>query len=160
VAFLPVLGLIIYAGVEGRRRAATDSQAAALAVARFAAVEQQQLIEGTRQLLVGLSQLAEVANHDGPRCSALFAEIRARFPAHTNLGAASPTGEIFCSALPMAGPVTIADRPYFRRAIDTRGFAVGSFLIGRVSGRPALPFGYPAIDRTGRLARSCSSRWI
>jgi two-component system cell cycle sensor histidine kinase/response regulator CckA len=151
VAFLPVLGLMIYAAVEGRRRAATESQAAALAVARFAAVEQHQLIEGTRQLLVGLSQLPEVANHDGPGCSALFAEVRARFPAHANLGAAAPTGEIFCSAVPMPGPVTIADRPYFRRAIDTREFAVGSFLVGRVTGRPALPFGYPAIDRAGRL---------
>ena len=151
VAFLPVLGLMIYAGVEGRRRAATESQGAALAVARLAAVEQHQLIEGTRQLLVGLSQLAEVANHDGPGCSALFADIRARFPAHANLGAATPTGDLFCSALPMAEPVSIRDRPYFRRAIDTRDFAVGSFLIGRVTGRPSLPLAYPAIDRAGRL---------
>jgi PAS domain S-box-containing protein len=142
---------MIYAGVEGRRHAATESQAAALAVARLAAVEQHQLIEGTRQLLVGLSQLPEVANHDGPRCSALFAEIRARFPAHANLGAATPTGDLFCSALPMPEPVNIKDRPYFQRVIDTRKFAVGSFLIGRVTGRPSLPLAYPAIDRAGRL---------
>ena len=151
VAFLPMLGLMIYTGFEARRRAATESQAAALAVARFAAVEQHQLIEGARQLLVGLSQLPEVANHDGARCSALFAEIRSRFPAHANLGAAAPNGDIFCSALPTPGPVNIADRPYFQRAVHTREFAVGNFLIGRVSGRPGLPLGYPVIDSAGTL---------
>ncbi len=150
-ALLPLLGLMVYAGVEGRRRAATDSQAAALTVARMAAVEQHQLIEGTRQLLVALAQLPEVANHDGPRCSALFANIRAQFPAQANLGAATPTGDLFCSAQPMAEPVNIADRPYFRRAIDTRQFAVGSFLVGRITGRPSLTLAYPAIDRAGRL---------
>ena len=150
-ALLPLLGLMVYAGVEGRRRAATESQAAALAVARLAAVEQQQLIEGTRQLLVGLSQLPEVVRHDGPACSALFAEIRTRFPAHANLGAATPAGEVFCSAVPMNGPVMVADRWYFRRATATRTFAVGNFLIGRITGQPSLTFAYPAIDRAGSL---------
>jgi HAMP domain-containing protein len=142
---------MIYTGLEARRRAAGDAQAAALSVARFAAVEQNQLIEGTRQLLVGLSQLPEVVNHDGPRCSALFAEIRARFPAHANLGAAAPNGDVFCSALPASGPVNIADRGYFQRAVHRREFAVGNFLVGRISGRPSLNLAAPAIDQSGRM---------
>jgi HAMP domain-containing protein len=47
--------------------------------------------------------------------------------------------------------VTIADRPYFQRALATRRFAVGDYLVGRITQKAALNMGYPVIDTAGKV---------
>jgi len=53
--------------------------------------------------------------------------------------------------VPIKSAINVADRPYFRRSIQTRDFAVGEFLIGRVTGKPALTVSYPSVDGRGVL---------
>jgi hypothetical protein len=51
------------------------------------------------------------------------------------LGAIQPDDQLFCSALSFVGPVTAADRLFFRRTFETRVFAIGEYQIGRVTGK-------------------------
>ena len=60
LAVLPALGLILYTAVEQRRLATTEVQENALRLARFAAADQDNLIEGARQLLIALARLPEI----------------------------------------------------------------------------------------------------
>lgn len=60
-------------------------------------------------------------------------------------------GNVFCSAFPLAEPVNIADRDYFKRAIATRDFSFGGYQIGRITGKPTLNFGYPVINNVGSI---------
>jgi hypothetical protein len=129
LAVLPALGVILYAASEQREQAVLEAQGRALSLARAAAEEQEQVIEGAHQLLVGLAELPSVRGHRAAECSSLFAAILKRFPRYTSLAAAKPNGEVFCSGLlTRPAAVNLADRLYFRRVLTTHGFAVSEYL--------------------------------
>ena len=48
-------------------------------------------------------------------------------------------------------PVNVADRAYFLSAMETRGFAIGEFQIGRITEKATISFGYPILDADGRV---------
>jgi PAS domain S-box-containing protein len=151
LAVVPALGLILYTASEQRRLAARTVQEQALRLAWTAATDHGQLTEGARQLLIALAQLPAVRGRDPAACSALFADLLKQYPRYANLAAVKPDGDTFCSALPLSGPVSAADRLYFRRAIETRDFAVGEYQIGRVTRKASINFGYPVLDEADRL---------
>jgi signal transduction histidine kinase len=150
LAFLPAFVLVIYTALEQRRLSAVEFQATAMRVARLAAVEHSHVILESRQLLTTLAQLREVRERDARACSVLVASLLAQREAYANLGAVDPQGEVFCSALPMAEATNVADRAYFRRAVETRTFAVGEYQIGRVTKRAAINVALPVLDREDR----------
>jgi serine phosphatase RsbU (regulator of sigma subunit) len=151
LALVPVLGLMLWTAAEQRRLAAAEVQENALRLARLASLDQERLIESTRQLLVVLAQLPEVRRGDPAACGALLAVLLQQYPLYTNLGTIAPDGNLVCSALPTSGPINVADRAYFRRALDTRAFAVGEYQIGRVTGKASVGFGYPVVADGGRV---------
>ena len=151
VALLPVLGLILYSNHEQRSLAVVAMQKDALRVVRLAASDQERLIEGARQLLVALAQLPSVQNHDPVVCSRFLANLLEQYPLYENLGAATTDGDIFCSAVPSATTASMADRPAFRRVLETNEFVAGDYIIARISGRPTLSTMYPVIDEAGRV---------
>ena len=51
----------------------------------------------------------------------------------------------------MTGQVYVGDRVYFRRALETRDFAIGEYQIGRITGKATLNFGYPVLDDAGHV---------
>jgi signal transduction histidine kinase len=148
LAILPALGLIFYVNVEQRRLEATRAQDNALRFARLAAAEHTQLIQSAHQLLAALALLPAVRNQDSAGCSALFAALLKHYPAYVNLGASRLTGEPFCSALPLAQPVSSAPYAWFQRTLDSQSFTVGEFQKSQATGNFALILGYPIRDET------------
>lgn len=151
LAIVPALGLALWTGLEHRRMAAAQAQQEALRLARIASSDHERLIEGARQLLIALAQLPPVRTRDTPACSALFATLLKQYRIYANLGAIEPDGDVFCSALPLSGPLNLADRPYFRRAMETGDFAVGDYQIGHITGKATVNFGYPLRDEAGQI---------
>lgn len=124
LAILPALALILSSAAERRRHEAAEVQEDLLRLARLAAVEHARMIDWSRQFLMSLPYLPSVARQDSRTCNALFSNILKNYPAYTNVAAASPTGEVFCSRRPLTHPVSLRDRPYFRRVLETRAFTV------------------------------------
>ncbi|MBI2879355.1 MAG: response regulator [Candidatus Rokubacteria bacterium] len=151
VALLPMAGLILSSALERRRAAATEVGESVLRLTRLATANHARVLEGARQLLVGLAHLPEVRERKGEACGPLFAALLPHYPLYANLGAIDPDGELFCSALPQDRPIHLADRAYFQRAVATRAFAVGDYQIGRATGRATINLGYPALDDEGRV---------
>jgi signal transduction histidine kinase len=151
LALVPVSALMVITDWEQRRITAAGVQADALRVARLAAAEQERFVAATHQLLFTLAHLPQVSADAPATCSSFLADLQRQFPLYANLGAASLDGEVFCSAVPMGRSVNIADRMYFRQAIETRGLASGIFQIGRVTDQPTINFGYPSLDASGRV---------
>ncbi|MBI3029234.1 MAG: PAS domain S-box protein [Candidatus Rokubacteria bacterium] len=143
LAILPASGLILYTVWEQRRQATMEAQEKALQLATVVSTDHERWIEAARQLLTGLARLPEVRRGDSRACSRLFADLLSQYRVYANLGAIDPTGNVFCSALPLTGPVSVADRPYFRRAMETRAFAGGEYQVGRITGKTTVNFGYP-----------------
>jgi PAS domain S-box-containing protein len=143
--------LILTTALEERRLTIGNARDRLLQLARLATNEHEQLIEGARQLLIGLTHLPQVQEHQTAACNTLFRKLIAQFPAYTNLLAAKPNGEVFCSSAPTFTPFNIADRASFQRALETRNFTVSEYLIGRISGKPVITFSYASPDREGSI---------
>ncbi len=147
----PALALIVYTFHDDQERAVVAARAEALRLAHLAALHQEQTIQGTRQLLIILSQLPVVLQCDGAACQGVFQALLPRFRGYLNLGLIAPDGTLAASALPPSGTVDLGDRGYFQEVVRTREFTVGEYQVGRVTGRPGLNFGYPVLDPAGQL---------
>jgi len=146
LAMVPALVLIVYTAAEQRREVIAGTQETALRLARLASTDQARLIAGARELLVTLARLREVRSRDSAACGELFKQLLAQYPLYANLGAADADGDVFCSALPSGGRINVADRAYFRRAVQTRDFSVGDYQIGRITGQATVNVAFPLVE--------------
>ena len=161
LAFVPAFGLVVYGSVQSQRQLASQVEAAALQVAHRASTDHEQLIAGTRQLLVTLTRVPEVSRADPMTCGAFFADLIVQQPYYSNLLSARPDGEVTCTAVPLPGPgpVNIGDREHFQRALRTRDFAIGQYLIGRIQRAPTFPIAYPMCG-LGPSSRTVPAGWL
>lgn len=149
LATVPLVALSSYNNLQQRRQARERAGEAALHLVHLARGNEQEIVEGTRQLLIALAQLPEVRGDDPQACSALLARIRDRSQRYANLGVIDRDGRVFCSAVPFSRPVLANDRAYFREALDEGIFSVGEYQVGRITGRPSVNFGYPVLQEGG-----------
>jgi HAMP domain-containing protein len=152
LALIPARGLGIYTAWEMRQDAQAEALRDAMRLARLASTAGERLIEGTHQILIVLARLPEVRMAHAAACSALFADLLKTYPYYSNLGAATPNGHVFCSAVPYEGVANISDRIYFQRAVNRRDFATGEYQIGRVTGKAVINLSYPVLDGAGQVA--------
>ena len=151
LAIFPAIGLSFYIAAEQRRLVIAEEQAQAAQLTQSASLEEAQLIDTTRQLLIALAQIAEVRQGNPAQCSALLAKLLDQYPRYANLAVATPAGAVFCSARPLNQPVNIADLSFFQHALQTKSFATGSYQVGRISGQPSIQFGFPILNGTGEV---------
>lgn len=149
LAVLPALGLILYSARQEHRLAGADAERRALRIARTALARYDRLFDGSRQLLKMLARLAAVRLGDPDACGAILAEMLREHPQYTNFAVARLDGEVFCTALPVHKAINIADRSYFRRAVQDADFSVGEYQVGRRTGKPTINFAYPIVGANG-----------
>jgi signal transduction histidine kinase len=149
LAAVPALGLTLYTNLEERQLRKALVYEHAMRVSRLVSADYERVIEDAQQLLVTLAQVPAVRELDRAACNALFVDLLAQRSLYANLGVIDLDGNIFCSALP--GQVYLGDRVYFRRALETRDFAIGEYQIGRLTHKASVNFGYPVLDDAGRV---------
>lgn len=150
-AVLPALGLTSYADWKIRRLMEAQAQETTLRLARLAAGDLVQVIEGARQLLVGLAQLPEVRQEDPAVCGKLFADLLRQYPHYMNLGVVDRNGFPFCSGRGSFGPADWTSFPHFQRTLSSRNFTVSDYLGGRFDDRATIIFSYPVIRDSGAV---------
>jgi serine phosphatase RsbU (regulator of sigma subunit) len=150
LVLLPWLALVLYTQAEERRTAIAHVNADAMRLIRIVTSNQAAQIEGARQLLTALVRLPQLREEPG-RCDALLTDMLKAYPLYLNLGLIDPHGNIVCSAVKMRGPVNVADRAYFARAMQTRSFVMGDYQVGRVTQLPSINYAYPVLDDGGNL---------
>jgi len=164
LAILPLLTLTLYSYFDQRARDVREVQRDELVAARNLATIQETLIRSTRQLLVNLAQIPQAQRRDRDGCNALFAKMLTQCPHYAALGAADPNGQLFASAPAASGPVNFTDRRWFQKAVQTRAFAVGEPVLGRISQKYSINLAYPVLDAAGRvqgvLTASLDLHWL
>ncbi|MBI4213004.1 MAG: HAMP domain-containing protein [Chloroflexi bacterium] len=148
---LPSLGLAWYSNVQLRASATADAQARATELTRLASSEHQRLIDEARQILITLTYIPAVRDRDVTLCNEQLAEILSWHPQYTNLLVVLPNGDALCSGTPLSGPVSLVDRKWYQRAMQTHEFATGDWVIGRISGKAALLTGMPILNEQGEV---------
>jgi two-component system, sensor histidine kinase and response regulator len=110
-----------------------------------------ELREGARQLLLALAQLNTVKTRQPGACSPLFSKLKARFANYGLLGAADTSGRIFCTSEPTSYP-SVADQPFFQRAMAQPGLAVGNYWVDPANGQRMIHFAERFEDDDGHIA--------
>src|SRR5262249_28602058 len=138
VSLLPVVAIQAYNEFDLRRSRQIEVQDQALRLAILGAAEQQQLVQGVRQVLIPLSELPAVKAKDVSGCNAYLSRIKRRYPEFLTFAAADMSSLFFCDTSSYPRPVNIGRRRYFHEAVESGGFTVGTFLIGQASGRKII----------------------
>ena len=83
-ALLPAIAIQAYNELDLRRDRQVEVQNQALSLAKLAAAEQQQIVQGIRQVLIALSELPSIKAKDTQGCNAYFSKIKQRYPGFTS----------------------------------------------------------------------------
>ncbi|MGD9765623.1 MAG: PAS domain S-box protein [Candidatus Binatia bacterium] len=151
LAFAPVLGVTVYRAYIEQAQRMSEMEASELRLARQVATTYEQVIQRAYEVLRVLAQLLEVRQLDASACNALLAELVRTNSQYANFSVARPDGEVICSGIPFTKPLNVARTQTFARALDTRGLAVGDYLLSLISGRPVLGMALPALDERGEI---------
>ncbi|HXF69651.1 MAG TPA: ATP-binding protein [Thermoflexus sp.] len=151
LATLPAWIMVLTTSLEEQQEILQRTSREAQILARVIATQHATFLDTARANLLTIAQIPEVRSGDPQTCSLRLSLLRAAFPYYTAIGRADPDGMVRCSTEPRGTPFSVADRDWFQEAIRRRAFTVGSFTIGRLSGRPALPLAYPMVDAAGQV---------
>jgi len=109
VAVIPALGAIAYTASEQKKIAVAEIQRNVLRLVEFSTHEEEQVLQGTRQILIVLAYYARKADKNPSDCNAFCADILKQFKRYANIGVVKPSGDVFCSAIPLQEPTNAAD---------------------------------------------------
>src|SRR3989337_3243757 len=151
LVLVPITILTAFHAWEERRRDVEHATAQAEVIFNFAVINEQKNRLETEEILAGLAKVPGVAKRGG-ECSSYLSSLLKNYPRYINFGVAQPDGEVVCSAVPFERPLNIADRPYFRSALENRAFSIGQYQVGRITGKPSINFGYPVLDRNRKVS--------
>jgi diguanylate cyclase (GGDEF)-like protein len=152
---LPALGLTVINAMRERATADARARQEITQLAQIAAAYQDRIIESSHQMLIAISPILPELQLDRERCNRYFANMmKSSGDRYHSMGIHSADGTQFCNGIETSasGNINVNDRRYFRLAMQTRAFAIGDFQIGRVTGKPGINFGYPALGSDGEIS--------
>jgi len=150
IAVCPALVIQAYNEYELRKSREADIRQQVIQITKQFGEEIGELREGARQFLLALAQLDPVKLQDGDACSALFATLAPQYSNYGLLAAADSNGRIFCSSVPVSYP-SVADQPFFRRAMAQDGLAVGNYWADPLTGQRMIHFALKFGNGAGRM---------
>jgi len=151
-AFAILAGLVVWNFVDHREERISDVSTQLLTDAKLIAARQQSIVAQADAILNGLML------HPGLRpdataddCSRALVATLQQQPQFIQVGRTQPDGNVACAAVPPSGRVSIADRNYFKLALQSREMAVSGVIAGRIVGKPVITFAKAMRDEAGRV---------
>jgi signal transduction histidine kinase/HAMP domain-containing protein len=151
VALLPAIAIQAYNEFNLRRARQIEVQSQALGLANLAVAEQEQIVQGIRQVLIALSELAAIKSGDSKACDAYLAAMKPRFPAFLTFLVTDLNGLSFCDTNSGHRPINVASPAYFASVVKTGVFTVGAFSTGLSMRRKVIQFALPFYGDDGRV---------
>ena len=134
IAVCPAIIIQAYNEYELRKARKTDIRQQVVQITKQFGEEIGELREGARQLLLALAQLTPVKLQESDACNLLFGSLASQYANYSLLAAADTEGRIFCSSSPLSYP-SVADMPFFKRAMHRDGLAVGNYWADPATGQ-------------------------
>ncbi|OFZ68366.1 MAG: hypothetical protein A2Z01_11365 [Betaproteobacteria bacterium RBG_16_58_11] len=151
-AVLPWLGVTVEHAFSERKLAVEASQQHMLYLTQIISSGQREAIAGAQGFLQVLAAMPEVAEAAPAHCRARLKNAHLNSQGYANIGVTDGAGTLLCDALNSA-PENFAYRKWFREAVRLRHFAVGDYIIGRLSGRPVLVVATPIPEASPHPSR-------
>jgi diguanylate cyclase (GGDEF)-like protein/PAS domain S-box-containing protein len=104
----------------------------------LAARYQNWLIASSNETVHAISATQMIQNGDWDRCTRYFTQLLKQQSRYVNIGVASLDGKLMSSGLPNPPQLNLQDRSWFRSALNSSGFVIGEYQMGRISGSPTI----------------------
>ena len=152
IGVLPALGVIVYTQSVERGQVRARTLDDNLRLTRLAARQPASIIEGAQHLLQTLAQFPALSS-DVASCRSVLRNVVRDHPGYSNLFVVDPGGAVQCSSRPEEQPLSVLDRPWFQRAVQSRAIVVGDYQISRATGSPDIIVAYPVVGTAGAVER-------
>ncbi|MHB1414103.1 MAG: ATP-binding protein [Chloroflexota bacterium] len=151
LAVLPAVLLAAYAMVDARQSAVLDAQEKSAYAADSLGTYAERPITQARQVLSAVA-VAPVVRHGNPEeISDFLADVHAENPEFSSLLVTGPEGRVIAGSVALTSLPDLSDRDYVRQVQETHAFSVGSYSVGRATGKPILTMGQPILAEDGSL---------
>ncbi|WP_428559190.1 MAG: PAS domain S-box protein [Solidesulfovibrio sp. DCME] len=124
-------------------------------ITELVAANIETLLQSYGEALTGLTLLPEIRSMQAAAARPSLITAKEVFPTFSSITLLRPDGSILASTLPEDPAVNYADRPWVRRALTEKAFALGGFASGRRSGLPGLALACPVRDAAGDVVGVC-----
>ena len=143
LAIMPALAIILYSGLEERRRSIEDARQNTLLLTHAMAESQQEFSRSVRQMLATLALLPQVQRLDREQCREILGAMLEQHPNYLNIALTDRHGIVQVAGRSLR-ITDLADRKHVRGAMEREAFSVGEYIMSRTgSGTPAFAFAYP-----------------
>ena len=147
---LPLVAIVAFALVREYRTSAERAEGAAAELAVATSNGVAQILESGLVAVEALSRDPAILALDSPGCAPWLREVTAMLPLFANIVVADSAGRLVCSAMPLpAEPLDVADRDWFRRALQGDEPAIGRFQVGEVTSRRIVVLAHPLRREAG-----------
>jgi signal transduction histidine kinase len=151
IAILPAIAIQGYNEYKLRKAEEADIRQQVIQITKQFGEEIGELREGARQLLLALAQFAPVRLLESDACSEHFVALKSQYANYSLLAAADTEGRVFCSSSPITY-ASVADQPFFQRAMSQDGLAVGNYWADSATGQRMIHFAVKFGNGDGRTA--------
>ncbi len=142
LAFLPTVALYAYASRSLTAAGLRDSESELLHIADQAGREYRRVLRRTESFLGAFSE-TEGFRQPASQCNQALASIMQHMEIYTAMQLIEPDGFVSCGSLALGESLFVGDRYYHRAVMANNRFAVGDFVIGRLTGKPIVGLAYP-----------------
>jgi diguanylate cyclase (GGDEF)-like protein len=126
-----------------RSRQISTASSELATLAQHTAAAQREVISSVEAVLKSSAYIHAAAAQVDRSCAILRASLRVDLPWVRSVSVASADGVIQCSTVPDFAGASLADRVYFKRALETHDFVLSDFLFSRGTKKPSVIAAYP-----------------
>lgn len=145
IAVMPALAIQSYNEYDLRKSRENDIRNQTVQITKQFGAEMGEIREGARQYLRVISHLPRINSPDAEDCKRLLTALNANTPYYSLLGVADSAGTVRCASGPTSLS-SVADLPFFKRALAQSDMAVGNYWVDPASGIKQIHFGLKFSD--------------
>jgi two-component sensor histidine kinase len=121
-----------------------EVRAEALSNAQAVVSEIEQIFDGIRGTLYAIAETEEIRKAN-PECTNYVRPVRQKIESLTAILVVNLDGNIRCFSEPGLASPNLAERDYFRDAIQNKKFTIGTYTISQIANRDVIPLALPIL---------------
>lgn len=159
ITIIPIVLFVIYLNFTQYSRLKESTIDEIKNLAHIISIENSQVNEIARQLLVSISVVPEI-QYSNNKCHQYLSNLLSKYKRYGNFGVTNTNGDLVCSAVTLTEKVNLSDRSFFKEAIRTKDFSIGEFVVSRSTGKSSINFGYPLLNQAGIAYATLNLDWL
>ncbi len=146
-ALAPVVAMLGYNEYALRQERSEEIRTSAERAARQASSEVERTIEGLHSLLIAVAAMPSVRDLDRQTCTQAIVAVAEKVASIRMIFVLDAQGRAVCGTPGVGEGAGFSDRAYFREALSTKDFVVGTYTQSRMSSSAVLPLAMPVVEK-------------